>query len=99
MPTEKRVLVACGTAIATATVVAQKVRDIAEEAGIPVSVTQCKAAEVSGRAMVLRPHVIVATTQVPSDLGIPVINGVPFLSGIGMDAVKAQILEALQKED
>lgn len=99
MPSEKRVLVACGTAIATATVVAQKVRDIAKEAGIPVSVTQCKASEVRGRAMVFKPHIIVATTTVPTDLGIPVIKGVAFLSGIGMEGVKAQILEALQKEE
>lgn len=99
MPTEKRVLVACGTAIATATVVAEKVKQIAKEAGIPVSVAQCKAAEARGRAMVFKPHLIVATTTVPKDLGVPVVNGVPFLSGIGVDAVKAQILEVLRKED
>ncbi len=98
MPSEKRVLVACGTAIATATVVAEKVKEIAKEAGIPVSVAQCKAAEVRGRAMVFKLHIILATTPVPKDLGVPVINGVPFLSGIGLDAVKAQVLEALRKE-
>jgi PTS system galactitol-specific IIB component len=99
MPSEKRVLVACGTAIATATVAATKVQEIAKEAGIPVSVAQCKAAEVRGRAMVFKPHLIVATTNVPKDLGVPVVNGVPFLSGIGLDALKAQILEILRKPD
>ncbi|RLC59174.1 MAG: PTS galactitol transporter subunit IIB [Chloroflexota bacterium] len=94
---ERRVLVACGTAIATATVVAEKVKEIAKEAGIPVKVVQCKAAEVRGRIATFDPHVIVATTPVPKDLGIPVFNGVPFLSGVGMDALKAQIIEALKK--
>jgi len=94
---EKRVLIACGTAIATATVVAEKVKEIAKEAGVLVSVAQCKAAEVRGRIATFNPHVIVATTPVPKDLGIPVFNGVPFLSGVGMDELKAQIVEALKK--
>ncbi|MCR4406808.1 MAG: PTS sugar transporter subunit IIB [Anaerolineae bacterium] len=94
---EKRVLIACGTSIATATVVAEKVKEIAKEAGISVRVAQCKAAEVRGRITTFNPHVIVATTPVPKDLGIPVFNGVPFLSGVGMDVLKAQILEALRK--
>lgn len=97
MKGEKRVLIACGTAIATATVVAHKVKEIAKEAGIQVSVVQCKAAEVRGRIATFNPHAIVATTPVPKDLGIPVFNGVPFLSGVGMDALKAQIVEALKK--
>ncbi|MGC9399720.1 MAG: PTS sugar transporter subunit IIB [Anaerolineae bacterium] len=96
---KKRVLVACGTSIATATVVAEKVREIAKEAGIPVEVAQCKAAEVRGRMSTFNPDVIVATTQVPKNLGVPVLSGVPFLSGVGMDQVKAQILEALQVEE
>ncbi len=94
---EKRVLIACGTSIATATVVAEKVKEIAREAGITVSVAQCKAAEVRGRIATFNPHIIVATTPVPKDLGIPVFNGVPFLSGIGMEELKQQIVEALRK--
>jgi len=96
MKSERRVLVACGTAIATATVVAEKVKEIAKEAGIPVRVVQCKAAEVRGKISTFNPHAIVATTPVPKDLGIPVLSGVPFLSGVGMDELKAQILETLK---
>jgi len=96
MKSERRVLVACGTAIATATVVAEKVKEIAKEAGIPVRVVQCKAAEIRGRIATFDPHAIVATTPVPKDLGIPVLSGVPFLSGVGMDELKAQILETLK---
>jgi PTS system galactitol-specific IIB component len=97
MNDEKRVLVACGTSIATATVVAEKIKEFAKEAGLTVKVVQCKAAEVRGRISTFNPHVIVATTMVPKDLGIPVFNGVPFLSGVGMDELKAQIVEALQQ--
>jgi PTS system galactitol-specific IIB component len=93
---KKRVLIACGTAIATATVVAEKVKEIGREAGILVDVVQCKAAEVRGRIKTFSPHVIVATTPVPEDLGVPVFNGVPFLSGVGMEELKSQIIEALK---
>lgn len=96
---EKRVLVACGTAIATATVVAQKVKDIAKEAGVPVQVVQCKASEVRGRIATFNPDFIVATTPLPKDLGIPVFNGVAFLSGIGMDDLKAKIIAQLKGEE
>ncbi len=95
METEKRVLVSCGTAIATSTVVAAKIHEIAKEAGIPVKVSQCKAAEIRSKVSTFRPHVVVSTTPVPSDLGVPVVNGVPFLSGIGMKEAKKKILEAL----
>jgi PTS system galactitol-specific IIB component len=97
MNDRKRVLVACGTSIATATVVAQKVKEIAKEAGLTVDVLQCKAAEIRGRIATFNPHFVVATTPVPKDLGLPVFGGIPFLSGVGMDELKAQIIEALER--
>jgi PTS system galactitol-specific IIB component len=94
---KKRVLVACGTSIATATHAASAVMDMAKEAGIEVEVAQCKAAEIRGKIQTYSPHVIVAMTPVPSDLGVPVFNGVPFLSGVMLDELKTSILEELRK--
>lgn len=91
-----RVLVACGTSIATATVAANKVTEIGEEAGLNVSVSQCKAMEIRGKIETFNPHLIIAMTPTPSDLGVPVFNGIPFLSGVGMDQLKQDILEAMQ---
>ncbi|MEJ2012684.1 MAG: PTS galactitol transporter subunit IIB [Anaerolineales bacterium] len=95
---KKRVLVACGTSIATATVAASAVADMAKSAGIDVEVAQCKAAEIHGKIQTFSPHVIIAMTPVPSDLGVPVFNGVPFLSGIGLDQLKSDLVEALKKD-
>lgn len=94
---KKRVLIACGTAIATATVVAGKVREIGKEIGIPIDVVQCKASEVRGKLDTFNPHVIVATTPLREKLGVPVFNGVPFLSGVGADELKDNIIEELKK--
>jgi len=91
-----RVLIACGTSIATATHVANSVRETAAAAGIVVETAQCKAAEIRGKIQTFTPHVIVATTPVPSDLGVPTFNGVPFLSGIGLDKLKEDIVNALK---
>ena len=95
---KKRVLIACGTAIATATVGANAVAELAKAAGFDVEVAQCKAAEIHGKIQTFSPDVIVAMTPVPSDLGIPVFSGVPFLSGIGLDQLKSDILDALKNE-
>lgn len=94
---EKRVLIACGTAIATSTMVAYKVEELGKEIGVPVRAIQCKAAEIRSKVDSVKPVLIVATTQVP-DLGIPVFNGVPFISGLGMDKLKADIAKVLKGE-
>lgn len=84
-----RIVVACGTAIATSTHVAIKIREMLEARNIPVRTTQCRVPEVPGLAS--DADVVVATAQVPYDLAIPTINGIPFLTGIGEEEVIDQL--------
>lgn len=91
-----RVLVACGTSIATATHAAYSVTETAKEAGFEVDISQCKAAEIRGKIQTFAPHLIIAMTPVPDDLGVPIFNGVPFLSGVGKEQLQADIVEALK---
>ncbi|NPV40940.1 MAG: PTS sugar transporter subunit IIB [Anaerolineae bacterium] len=95
MDTPKRILVACGTAIATSTVVAKGIEEILKERGIQVITRQCKASEV--RSLAGDADLIVTTTPVPSDLGVPVIQTLAFLTGIGKEEVIEQIISELQK--
>ncbi|TXH37810.1 MAG: PTS galactitol transporter subunit IIB [Rhodospirillaceae bacterium] len=90
----KVVLVACGTAVATSTVVAMAIEDAMKAKGIPVTIRQCKATEVPSLAP--DADLIVSTTPVPDNLGKPVIKGLPFLTGIGKDAALDQIEAALR---
>lgn len=46
----KKILVSCGTAVATSTVVAKKVEETLKEKGYDVVVEQCKASEVPQKA-------------------------------------------------
>lgn len=89
----KTVLVACGTAVATSTVVAVAIEEAMQERGIPVEIRQCKATEVRGLAE--DADLVVATTPVPDDLGKPVFKGLPFLTGIGRDKLLDDIAAAL----
>ncbi len=95
MAKTKVVLVACGTAVATSTVVARAIEEACKKAGISIMTRQCKASEV--RALADQgADLIVTTTPVPKDLGITVIQGLPFLTGIGKDAVMKQIIDTLK---
>lgn len=94
MDQSKTVLVACGTAVATSTVVAKGIEEALNDRGLKVRTRQCKASEI--RTQLSGVDLIVATTPVPDDLGIPVIQTLAFLTGIGKEEVIEQIAEALQ---
>lgn len=94
MDMPKRILVACGTAIATSTVVAKAIEEALKDRGISATIRQCKATEV--KSLVGDADLVVTTTPVPSDLGVPVIQTLAFLTGIGREAVIEQIVEALK---
>jgi len=103
----KLVLVACGTAIATATVVASKVKEIMKENKIPGSVTQCKAFEVKSKVNYQKYDLVISTTKVSGEKtvegrrvigndNVTILGGIPFLSGRGMDELKEEIVKALK---
>ncbi|HEY53035.1 MAG TPA: PTS sugar transporter subunit IIB [Caldilineae bacterium] len=94
MSKQKVVLVACGTAIATSTVVAKGIEEAMRDRGMNVTTRQCKAAEIRSRLSGV--DLVVTTTPVPSDLGVPVIQTLAFLTGIGKEDVLNQIEQALK---
>ena len=92
----KTVIVSCGTGIATSTVVAVAIEQACKKEGLSVNVKQCKAAELP---MILADgaDLVVTTSTMRFDPGIPVIKGLAFLTGIGKDQVLAQIMDVLRK--
>ena len=89
----KKILVACGTAIATSTVVAKKLEEKLGALGLEVKIDQCKASEVGSRAASY--DLIVSTTEVDDTKGKPVVRTLSFLTGIGMDADVQKIAKLL----
>lgn len=91
----KIVLVACGTAVATSTVVANSIEEEMAARGIPVETRQCKVTEVSG--LVDGVDLVVSTTPLPPNLPKPAIVTLAFLTGIGRDAEIEKIAAILAK--
>ena len=93
----KTILVACGTGIATSTVAAKKCEGICKDAGIQVKTIQCKAGEAASKAKVVKPDVIVGTTDIPGDLGDTLLlNGRCLLTGVGLAQFKEDLINSLK---
>lgn len=92
----KKVLVACGNGIATSTVVAQKIRDICQENGIDIVVTQCKLLEVDSKADGFD---LLVTTGVfrGGDVAVPVIGAISLLTGFGEEETMEEIVNVLRQ--
>ena len=93
----KLVLVACGTALATSTVVAKKIEQIAQENDIECRTVQAKAVDAFIKYQELHPDAIVCTCQLEGDIDIPVINGRAFLTGINLQSTIDQLIAILKK--
>ena len=91
----KKILVACGGAVATSTVAAKHVRDLLKANNIPADVQQCRINELGSRAS--QADLVVTTAKVSRDYGVPVVHGIAFISGIGADKTDAKILDILGK--
>ncbi len=91
---QKIVLVACGTAVATSTVVANAIEEEMKKHGIDVVTRQCKATEVPSMADDV--DLIVSTTPLPPGLPKPAITTLAFLTGIGKAEVIEKIAAALK---
>ena len=90
----KKILVICGTGVATSTMVASSIRDHLAGQGIDAQISQGKVMDlVNGTPDV---DLIVATTAVPDTVTVPVVAGLAFLTGIGQDVALAEIVSHLQ---
>lgn len=89
----KSVLVICGTGVATSTVVATSIREHCTANGLDVDVQQGKVMDLLGTIPDV--DLIVATTQVPDSITVPVVAGLPFLTGIGKEATLDEIVRYL----
>ncbi len=71
------------------------IEEALKERGIDITTRQCKASEV--KSLASDADLIVTTTPVPDNLGVPVIHTLAFLTGIGKEDAIEQIVEILSK--
>lgn len=91
----KTVIVSCGTGIATSTVAAKAIEEACKEAGIDVITKQCKGQEIP-ELLRQGADLIVTTSTMRFDPGIPVVKGLAFLTGVGKDEIVQEILDHLR---
>jgi PTS system galactitol-specific IIB component len=90
---KKKVLVACGTGIATSTVVTIKIQEALKKNNIDADVIQCKVAEIPSK---IDGADLIVTTTVYENSKVPVIRGLSFLTGIGMEKDIQKIVDTLK---
>ena len=91
---KKKVIVACGGAVATSTIAASKIVELGKKNGIEIEIAQVRISEIESNLS--GASLIVTTSKVKRDYGIPLITGMPFISGVGVEKTEKAILEVLQ---
>lgn len=93
------ILCACGSSIATSTFVAAKIKDLCKENKIDANVQTTKFCDLDAQAAALKPSLILVSTDIKRDLGVPVLVAIPYLTGVGKADLSKKVLEILKKAD
>jgi galactitol PTS system EIIB component len=95
VPKRKVIYVACGSGVASSETAAYKLRKLLAERKLDADVVAVdfkRLRSIAGQADLL---VHIAPND-PTDYGVPKVNGVPFLTGIGLNQVMEQIEKLLK---
>ena len=95
MDKEIKVLVACGSGVATSTVAEAHVKEIAEKAGIPIRLYRGTIAEVPEKQNDV--DLVLTTAVYRKPLQKPYLSVFPFISGINIEKCEKQLVDLLQK--
>jgi PTS system galactitol-specific IIB component len=92
----KKIIIACGSGIATSTVARNSLEEKLTERGIQlnnISFDQTSIAQLPSKAE--NADLVVTTSKYTNDIGVPVLNGLPFLTGVGVDPLVDKVIEVL----
>lgn len=90
----KRVIVACGSGVATSQTVASKVKRILDENNIKANV---EAVDIKSLDLHIKTSdVYISITKPTKEYDIPTLNGIPFLTGMGIEEETEKLIRALK---
>lgn len=90
----KKVIVACGSGVATSQTVASKVNRLLKENNVDAVV---EAVDLKSVERYMDSSVAYITiTKTTKEYPIPVINGIAFLTGVGMDKELKKLIEVIK---
>lgn len=93
----KKLLVMCGSGIATSTVVTNKLKEWLKTNGMDKEVTIIQSKVASEVNRIDDYDAVVSTTAVPDKIKDKVIPGLPLLTGMGVDAMYEDLKAQLSK--
>lgn len=93
----KKIVVACGTGLATSATVAEKVSELLDANGFEGQFCIEKVAVVDAPDACEDADLLIATTVIPGCVSCEYVSGVPFLTGMGRADVEKSIFEILSK--
>lgn len=91
---KKKIIVACAGAVATSTIAANKITELCRKHDIDAEICQLRISEIGSHLD--GADLIVATTKIKRDYGVPYVSGISFISGIGEDKTRESILAILK---
>ena len=93
MAKEVKVLVACGSGVATSTIAQEEIKDIAKNAGVKIRLMKGTISEVPMK----QKDVVFTTANYRNPLEKPHLSVFGLVSGIGKDATRKKVADLLQK--
>lgn len=91
----KRIIVCCGNSMATSSMIETCVTDLCEKNHIPVEIKKCTVVEASKLVEGGGWDLVIPNGRLDGK-GTPVISGMPYLTGIGVEKMEADILAQLK---
>ncbi len=91
---KRKIIVACGGAVATSTMAAEEIKSLCASNHITLDLVQCRVSEIE--TYMEGADLICTTARVDRTFGtIPVVHGMPFISGVGIEALEQKIIAIL----
>lgn len=90
----KRVVIACGSGIATSTLAVHKFQTFCDENGIDVDITQCSYGEVD--SFLTGADLLLTTQKYEQDFSVPTEVCFAYITGIGESELNERLLKVLK---
>lgn len=91
----KRLVVACNAGVATSNTIAYKVKKMLKAKGYDAKIEAVDIASIERSLMGADMYICIIKPD--KDYGVPICNGMPFLTGIGAEKELEKIIEVLKR--
>ncbi|RKL61341.1 PTS galactitol transporter subunit IIB [Thermoanaerobacteraceae bacterium SP2] len=92
------VIAACGSSIATSTLMASKIEELFKKNNIKGTVIKSSLNNLEENIKAVKPDLVITSFDPKRNFGVPVIVGLPYITGIGKSELDKKILEILKEK-